>query len=375
MNGWHRKVIWTSVLLVAGVLSGYSAVPSYYDMTLPVPVTYPAFTLRSGLHLTPRGEAIPVVLSLDSKGAVQTVRPEVPSDSLYVAPLTPWLRGFSFLPAKRANKNVAVQLPVVLMTQPRKRQPEVIFPVDSLGKVRDADLYFHAYSLNGIRSPRLEKFPRYYCDAKADDTAKLYRYILAKVSLDTTGSVAGIEVVQSTYPQFTQQITSAILWAEFSPASVNDSLQPSTGYLLVSFFPHVSYPTREWRRSALDSMNVLERCRVRLLPDTVGLLSPPIPVLAPGDEYTLAGTHAFLHDTVSAVVSVNKGGKATASFISSTNPMLRQAVMKLVRRLAFYPALDFEGEPHFYSGLVHFIFEGSSKVRIEYHWLKLGKYF
>jgi hypothetical protein len=93
-----------------------------------------------------------------------------------------------------------------------------------------------------------------------------------------------------------------------------------------------------------------------------------------GDEFTLAGKHTFYRDTVSAALSVDTTGRATLRRLTKAGEGMQQAVNELGGRLRFFPALDYQGRPHRFSGLVSFIFQGSSKIRIVYHWLPMDKF-
>jgi hypothetical protein len=155
---------------------------------------------------------------------------------------------------------------------------------------------------------------------------------------------------------------------------VRGSPVPAECFVLVSFFPQINYPTRAWQRSDLDSLGLLARFRIRLLPDTVGSMSKPLPAKMPGDEFTLAGKHAAFRDTVSAVLSVDTTGRVSLRRFTKAREGLQKAVYELGARLRFFPALDYQGHPQRFSGLVSFIFQGSPKIRIVYHWLPTGHF-
>ncbi|HWR82129.1 MAG TPA: hypothetical protein VN285_02380, partial [Candidatus Deferrimicrobium sp.] len=198
-------------------------------------------------------------------------------------------------------------------------------------------------------------------------TSVSLRYVFLKLELSKTGKVVNVEPIISTFPAFTQQIQSAILWARFSPAAVRGKSAASTCFILISFFPQIHYPTRVWRPS--DQNSLYERLRIRLLPDTVGLLTEPIPAELTPEEFTLGSRQALFIDTVNAVVSVDTLGLAAVHRIGTEVRQLRHTVQEIGRRLQFFPALDTRGNRHPFTGLASFVFDGSTKVRVVYHWL------
>lgn len=317
---------------------------------------------------------VSLILDIDNEGNVTNVEAESSSDSAFARHARAWIKSMRFEPATFKAKEVPSHLPVHLQFRTKVKLPDIYFPIDSAGAIADADLYFKTFALNDIRVPQLEEFPSYFCDLKATDTSVVFKYVLVKVGLDKSGRVTDVEEVFSNYPAFTRQVLSAILWARFSPAEVKGSPLPVECFVLVSFFPQVNYPTRVWQRSGLDSVGPLARFRIRLLPDTVGLMSKPLPAKKSGDEFTLAGKHDFYRDTVGAVLSVDTTGRVSLRRLTKAGEKMQQTVYELGKRLRFFPALDYQGRPHRFTGLVSFIFQGSPKIRIVYHWLPMDNF-
>ena len=353
-----------------------AARPSYFELAPAYPSASgePELVMGSNLPYFRFERLVTVVLDIDNEGRVTSVAAEESSDSAFAGYARAWIKSMRFEPATFKAKEVSSHLPVFLQFRPRVRLPDIHFPVDSTGAIVDADLYFETFALNDIRVPQLEEFPRYFCDLKVTDSSVVFKYVLAKVGLDESGRVIDVEKVSSNYPAFSRQVMSAILWARFSPAVVQGSPAPAECFVLVSFFPRINYPTRVWRRSDLDSLGPLAKFRIRLLPDTVGLMSKPLPARMSGDEFTLAGKHTAFRDTVSAALSVDTTGRATLRRLTKTAEKIQQVVYELGARLRFFPALDYQGRPHRFSGLVSFIFQGSPKIRIVYHWLPMDNF-
>lgn len=364
------------LLLSVGISIKTAARPSHFELAPAYPSTSgePELVMESNLPYFRFERLVAVILDIDKEGGVTSVAAESTSDSAFAGYAQTWIKSIRFEPATFKGKEIPSHLPVILQFRPRVRLPDISFPIDSTGVIVDADLYFKTFALNEICVPQLEEFPRYFCDLKVTDSSVVFKYVLARVGLDESGRVTDIEKVSSNYPAFSRQVMSAILWARFSPAVVQGSPVPAECFVLVSFFPRINYPTRVWQRSDLDSLGPLARFRIRLLPDTVGLMSKPLPVRMSGDEFTLAGKYAAFRDTVSAALSVDTTGRATLRRFTKAGEGMQQAVYELGARLRFFPALDYQGRPHRFSGLVSFIFQGSPKIRIVYHWLPMDNF-
>ncbi len=353
-----------------------AARPSHFELAPAYPSISgaPELVMESNLPYYRIERLVAVILDIDKEGRVTSVAAECSSDSAFSGYAQTWIKSIRFEPATFKGKEVPSHLPVILQFRPRVRLPDIHFPIDSTGAIIDGDLYFKTFALNDIRVPQLEEFPRYFCDLKVTDSSIVFKYVLVKVGLDKSGRVTNVEEVSFNYPAFTRQVMSAILWTRFSPAVVRGSPVPAECFVLVSFFPQINYPTRVWQRSDLDSLGPLARFRIRLLPDTVGLMSKPLPARMSGDEFTLAGKHAFYRDTLSAALSIDTTGRVSLRRFTKAGEIMQQAVNELSARLRFFPALDYQGYPHRFSGLVSFIFQGSPKIRIVYHWLPMDNF-
>ncbi|MEW5995836.1 MAG: hypothetical protein AB1744_15780, partial [Candidatus Zixiibacteriota bacterium] len=296
---------------------------------------YPDPDQRSGFErqsrpvYPPYERLIATVIDIDTAGKVTSVAAENPTDSDFVRYAERWLRSIRFAAATFEGEPVVSRLPLVLQYRPKVHYPVARFPVDTNRLITNADLFFRAATMNGMVPPMLEEFPWYYCDLTPSDTSRVYKYVLLKISLGRSGEVEDVQEVASTYPAFTEQIKSAVLWAKFLPAEVHGEAAPSECFLLVSFFPQASYPTSVWRRDRLDSLAFLDRFRVRLLPDTVGLMAGPLPAKLNGDEYTLAGPHAGHVTTVTAMMRIDATGRVTVYRISKALDVLSDAIRQL----------------------------------------------
>jgi hypothetical protein len=343
--------------------------PHYYGLALPYPTEIPELVTTASLPFYRLERIAPMILDIDTKGRVTAVTPQEAADSAFIRYVAVWIKSFRFKPATFRDKKIKSRLPVLLQLHPRVRRPDVYFPIDATGAVRDADLYFSAFTLNGIDPPQVKEFPPYFCNLQWSDSTVIYKFMLVRVELDGSGKVVNTEPVRSTFPAYTMPTMSAILWANFVPAAVQGKPVPSECYLLASFFPYVKYPTRAWRRTELDSLSLLERFRIKLLPDTFGFMAKPLPAWAGGKEFSHPGQHQFLRDTVNVMLAIDSSGHVRLGRMSGGTKQLQAAIREISPHLKFFPALDYQGQCRPYSGLASFIFQGSAKIRIVCHWL------
>jgi len=369
----------TCALLVltasASISAESNARPSLFGLSLAYPQQVPELVTVSNLPYFRAERMVPFILDIDNKGQVTTVTSEDSIDMAFAEYAEAWIKSFRFEPATFNGEKTESRLPVILQFRPQVRLPEVHFPLDSNRVVVDTDLYFKAFWLNNIHLPQLDKFPSYFCDLKQSDSSVIYKYILIRVGLDELGQVTNVELVRSSFPAFNMHIISAVLWADFSPATVHGTPVPSECFVLVSFFPRINYPTSVWCKSKLDSVSLLERFRIRLLPDTVGMMAKPVPVLVQGSELTLTGKYLLIRDTVSASLHIDTNGVVILRRFGKVGKRMRSTVREVAARLRFFPAYDYQGRPHPFSGLVSLVFQGSSRIRILYLWLPADNFY
>ncbi|RKX29347.1 MAG: hypothetical protein DRP47_01970 [Candidatus Zixiibacteriota bacterium] len=330
--------------------------------------TLTAFKPPSNPPYLTREQRIMVIVQVDEHGQVTSVKAE---DSLN-APIAAYVRDYIMeLPFQSALFNaepVTSILPALVTMQPNRKYPDFTFPVDAGGAVTDRELYFRTYGCNEIHLPVLNTFPKYFCDLPSEDSANLYSFVLLKVSLDEHGQPLDIQEVLSTYSPCSQTTASAALWAEYSSAQIKGAIVPSECFVVVSWFREIAFSLGQWRLTDADTLPPLQRWRVELLADTVGLMHKPLPRSAGNLEVTSSERRFATNDTVSAVLSIDTSGTVSIRRFSKTSREIHQAIRELGKKLSFYPARDYTGHPKQFTGLVYLIFENSGKIRIDCQW-------
>ena len=332
------------------------------------PEELPLFDPPGNLPWMTYAREIPMVLDLDKKGRVTGVSTADPADTFFVAYVREYLRQIRFEPARVDGKKVSSRLPLWVGFSRRSKYPDFHFPIDGRLRVTDRERCERCYSLNEIRLPMLEQFPEYFASVHWSDTLEAYPLVLLKLRLDTAGTPTGIATVLATLREGAMTTASAALWAGYTPAVVRGEAVASECYLLVSYFPQIVYPPAAWVPGRPDSLPVLELARVRLLADTVGLLSKPLPRQTPGNAIHVTAKVSLMADTIGAVIAVDTAGKAALQLTSKVSPSLRSTLRGIIEDYSFYPARNYAGDPVRFRGRVLLITDGSARIRIKYVW-------
>jgi hypothetical protein len=306
---------------------------------------------------------------VDTKGRVTEASTGNRLDSLYEEHFQPFFRSIRFEPGKLEGKKITQTIPAQVFIRHDRKRPEMWFPVDSAGEVSNAFMYAYTLSLNGIQLPEIKSFPSYFCDLGNDTSLVRYPFLLARLELDKTGTPTLIEEVLSTYPAFSRQTLSAINYGEYSPIQSGRNPSAATQFLLVSFFPQMNYPTEPIDSSGGDSISMPDRLRVRLLPDTVHLLSPPVPRNFAEGSFAVTGAATKLGRAIYSTVGIDSSGFVTPHRVYNVPNSIRRIVTYVLKQLRFYPALTFQGEAVSFRGIVRLDFRGDPFVRITCFWL------
>ncbi len=363
-----RLLILILTLLTMIAAAGAADRPVLYGFAPAYPAdTLPTFTPPEAYPRPMRTREVVIELTVDKGGRVKEVTADDTTAAHLLEYVRPFLSGLSFVPAERAGKKIRSQLPIAVTFPVRSRTPDFRFPIDEDGHVTDREKYFAAIEANGVTLPRLVMFPPYFTEVHWSDTLRPYPFVLLKLSLDADGIPIAIDTVRSTQSGLTMTTASAALWAQYQPAVIDGKSHAADCFLLVSYFPAVIYPTARWRADRLDSASVLERMRVQVIADTVGLMAKPIARRQPGNALTLAEAGGLV-DTVSAVLAVDTAGHVSFRTQDRISPREWQVLRRLSSRMPFYPARDYRGEARYYDGPVRVILDSSEKVRIEYVW-------
>jgi hypothetical protein len=313
---------------------------------------------------------VTVDLKIDTFGCVADIQPGKPEDSTLVRSSCDFLRAYDFCPGRDDGRLSEQIIPVQVRLGPYGWRPDVTFPVDSDLVVLDSRLYEEALGRNGITLAKIESFPSIFCTLKPKDTLVVYPYVLVRVDLDSLGTPSAIEPVTSNCTSLSQSIQSAAAWARYVPSMQNGRAVASTNYLLVSFFPDVSYPTSVWPSHPPLAPNPYQNLMFRLSADTVGLLSPPLPRHGISEEVSLPVERLPYMDSVAVQIRVDTLGRMTVQRVFPANKWTSKLAKGLPRGIRFFPALAFDGSTMPYTGWAFVTTLNERSIRIRYSWLQ-----
>jgi len=317
----HKYLILFLIQLMLAVsIHADSYRPSLYGFAPAYPVEVPELFESDSKppYITGETQYI-LLLNIDDKGNVTTITAENEEDIRVVEYSKNHLSNCSFKSANYNNKNISSVLPVKISINPRIKTPDFYFPIDRELNIKDPDLYYSIFPYNNITLPSIEYFPNYFCNIDWNDSLDIYPFVLLQLDLDEKGEVKNVTEVLSTYSNYTMTLMSASLWSEFSPAKTYDSTISSNPYLLVSLFPQIYYPTKKYYCNKSDSLSIYEKTRVKLLPDSIGILQKPIPRNFDGEYLSIPNIPLWLNDTFSMFITVDTSGQARQNRFGKTN--------------------------------------------------------
>lgn len=342
--------------------------PSYDGYYLAVPATPMPKLPRQVVQSLRQITLIGLDFEIGKNGRVRGIRPIDSVLSVKWDELSAALRQIQFFPGRIQDRPVKQTLRATLILGPEKYQRKIIFPVDSSGRVSDPDLYWQGMMMNSVAMPSLDRCPSYFLDIDAKDSVADLNYLLVRLDLDSSGRVTSYETIHSDAGRFTDQIIDALNWANYTvPNTSADSTR--SVYLRIALYNMVPYPTIELE-FPLDSLSLLERERVKLFPDTVGLMFKPIPSRYQADGvYSIHGEKLTIADTLMVMISIGVNGVVTSFSSVGSYRTQKYYYLKLAQWLRFYPARSFSGEARGFSGIARLEYVDITHVRIRFLWL------
>ncbi len=377
-----KKLTWVfalTALLSAGCggfrpnLIGESTIlwprPVLYGLSLPYPLWLPEFTADSAVTVSQVEKLIPLRLLIDAEGRVTGQEAQTTSDSACAAYYREYLSAVRFEPGLKDGRPAPMELRTLLQMGAVGSRPHLRFPVEPNRAIVLPDLYSETLALNGVQTASMVSFPSYYYDAQEGEGWRRYPFDIFKVELDSSGDVTAAEVVRTTMPRFTDHIRSAIHWGEYMPLRIDGQARASANYLVVSLYPTVSYPTTSIDRSAGGPATLWDTWRVRLVPDTSGLLAGPIPKQDWSGRIKEAFFSGFTDSLVSGRIAVDSAGAGRITGITTDFWKSRRVFNVKSHELRFFPAVGFDGTAYSFEGLIYLKYLDESNIRIWFNWI------
>ena len=343
-----------------------------YGLKLAYPLKLPTLTDTDTIFRCAEDEFMHLQLQIDSKGAVTKIACNDITTGARVGEYNLFFKRLRFKLGTRDGKTVAQTIPAEIYLFADHRAPVVTFPVSPDGRVESSRLYWQAVEINGVTLPHLLKFPSFHSTLFGVDTTMSPPYALLKVDLGPDGAPTNIALAHTSYPNFAGQLINAANWGSYVPAKRGNQAIPSSCFLLVTFFPTISYPTRTLVIDWPDTSSTIshEKLAVRLLPDTLDYLSGPVPRLAENWTYAVAPTPGAWKSAGVFRFKIEKDGAAYLISGGNGSVAARRIGDALAQAMRFYPAINKWGHPVGYEGVIKVLPEGKSNVRVKFLWLQ-----
>jgi hypothetical protein len=311
---------------------------------------------------------------LDSTGESDSITYSSPKDSNYLKQIVNSLKGIRFEPAEYEDSAISFILPVRIVLSRRLNRPYATlhFPYTPVGDNRDRFLLENALTLNGFTAPSLRSFPAYYCAFKKGQKADLYPFAVFHLMIDSSGKVVRILEHCTSNESYTDVVSRALLYADFSPAAYRGKTMPSEMFLTFRFFERLRYPTSTWPPDS-STIPDLPFDYIRIDPSLYldSLTNPPIPFNFPYGEFRTGGKIPHLI-TMEAFVTIDTLGNII--FSAFDRPSWDEPVKlaaQLLRALKFLPARNLNEYKVLFTGRMRIEFDNSENIRIFVSWLPL----
>jgi hypothetical protein len=342
--------------------------PVHFDVAQPYPISVPADEESWRPYLI-NDTTIPLIISVDISGDVTEIQPVRSEDTAFADYYERRMMAARFEPGIIDGKISAFRIPVKLRFRPYAKPPHFLYPVGRRREISNSWLYFQCLELNGLSLSAINSFPSYTSSVSFIDSLNQPPFVLAEIDLDSAGRPTRINVRHASSYVDMDQIVSAMNWAEYSPASRMGVPVSSKELIAIFLFSEISYPTRTLLRSDLDSVDIRDRLRVQFVQPGIGFMLPPVPRNTRNGYFTPGGNHDLRRTRISARVFIDTLGQTSFLSTDRKGRWIGKNCRAVLEHLRFYPALDFEGNPQRFSGLVFVDFTDSKTVRIQCEWL------
>ncbi len=229
-------------------------------------------------------------------------------------------------------------------------------------------MFEYACELNKVELPKVMTFPSYFSIVNQSDSTGRYPYIVEKLSMNE-GKVTNIQNEFSSNDQFLTQIESAILYSDIKQPKIKGKEIAADIYLMVSFFPQLSYPVAPYDAGVNDSSNLMHKYRIKIINKKSKLLSEPIPKRVPSNRYGRQLFDSFFMEAINVYIHIDTSGHASVMRVGTSNKKLSNSIRKLVTKLKFFPAIDQNDNLVDFQGYLRVEPYNETDVRISYLWM------
>jgi hypothetical protein len=346
-----------------------TAPPKVNGLVLPIPYQTIPISGIDSLYAPNGYKLFDLWLDISNTGEVSNVRlTEVLSESK-ARLIRKLFSSVRFTPCVKSDTAVDCRIPVRLLVGADSSDSFVSMPLGPDSCVEDVYLYAKAVRSVGLQPPELKRFPWFHATFPEHDSLNILPYALIGLKVGVRGEIRERSLVSSNFENYARQVLNATTWGKYRPAKWNDRAISSTGFLLISFFPTLSYPTVPYPAKKPDSLSYHSRLMVRFLADTAGLITVPIPREAAPGNFHIPAPPEFQAKTLTIRCFIDSCGISRMTNGSSESQAAKLFLKSLSSQIRFYPAMDVAGHCRSFNGIAKVTIDTEAIVRIEYLWL------
>ena len=315
------KKIFVTVILFALLFCPKAKSVSLYGFQPASVDSLPIHQFANKPHQMKEVELATFLAKIDKNGKLKSLECKEEENSILLDYIEAYVHTLTFQPAKLKGKKKKSILPFQVLFAKRVYSPQFIFPLEKEILVQDNELFEYACILNELELPKIMSFPSYFADMNLMDSSNRYPFVIQKTNFED-GLVKSIENQMSSYDPFVEQIQSAILYAEIQQPKVMKKLIEDDLYLMVSFFPQLSYPVAPFNGNQYDSTNLFHNHRVRLINRFSSFLSEPIPKSSRSNRFPRKFIASTFRAPIDFLVKIDTLGRAVVVIPGTKNMII-----------------------------------------------------
>jgi hypothetical protein len=346
-----------------------TAAPKLNGLVLPIPTHPIPITGIDSLYTRDGYRLYELWLAVTASGKVSSVQlTEILTESR-AALIRDLFSRVKFTSCVKNDTAQSCRLPVRLLVGADSADCAIRLPIGADSCIDDIYLYTKAVRTAGFQPIGLKSFPWFHATFPERDSLNILPFALISLKVGARGEVRDRKLVSSNFENYGRQVLNATTWGKYLPAKWNGRAISSTGFLLISFFPTLPYPSVPYPPKNPDSLSYHKQLLMQFLTDTAGLMSVPVPREASRATYHIPAPPAARGMTLVVQCSIDTCGILKMTGGNNESEEARKFFKNLSAQIRFYPAMDVAGRCRPFSGIARVTTGTEPIIRIEYLWL------
>ncbi|MFZ1684854.1 MAG: hypothetical protein WAU88_12110 [Candidatus Zixiibacteriota bacterium] len=373
------RLILIHALCLVGLAIGLSGVsyradcatvaPKLNGLVLPIPTRPISITGIDSLYTRNGYRLYEFWLAITASGKVTSVHlTEILAESK-AALIRNLFSKVQFTPCVKNDTARSCRLPVRFLVGTDSADCSIRLPIGTDSCIDDIFLYSEAVKTAGFQPIGLKTFPWFHATFPEHDSLNILPFALISLKVGARGEVRERKLVSTNFENYGRQVLNATSWGKYLPAKWNSRAISSTGFLLISFFPTLPYPSVPYPPKNPDSLSYHKQLSLRFLTDTAGPMIVPIPREAARATYHIPPPPEFRGKTMVVQCSIDTCGILKMTGGRNESDEARKFYKSLSAQIRLYPAMDVAGRCQSFNGIARVTVGTEPIVRIEYLWL------